>query len=304
MGAAKVALAALGGLGLVLAAGGVARAEPTCTGVTASGGRFATCFDPGNRLLLRVSTDGFGAVVQLRHIIHFDDEPDLVWKMEHTLAEVSYLGIWQRYGARLYSGRYLRHARDGHIILPFSTARKLFLPFDVGAEADVGTLSQQMGDDAAQLGVVRTAALIDVGRSESFSRHLAFGTVARWDVELVNETMIDVVEHRVSPFSTAVADAYAESASGLTLAALRVEGGTIWSSETGWGPQVTAGGRLERVVLAFNDRPMSLFGAVRYDSERDEVRGEVGLGFALFQRRDRRVNLAPLATGSDSSRTR
>lgn len=295
MGAAKVALAA----GLVLLAGATtARAEPSCTGVTASGGRFATCFDPGNRLFLRVSTDGFGAVLQLRHIIHFDDEPDLVWKMEHTLAETAYLGLWQRYGARLYGGRYLRHARDGHIILPFSTTRKVFLPFDVGAEADVGTLSQQIGDDTARLGVVRTAALIDVGRSESFSRHLAFGTVARWDVDIANETMIDVVEHHVAPFSTAVADAYAESASGLTLASLRVEGGTAWSSLTGWQPQVVAGARLERVLIALNDRPLSLFGGVRYDSERSEVRGEVGLGFALFQRRDRRVNLTPLPTAA------
>ncbi len=294
MGAAKVALAAA----LVLLSGATARAEPSCTGVTASGGRFATCFDPGNRLLLRVSTDGFGAVLQLRHIIHFDDEPDLVWKMEHTLAEATYLGLWQRYSARLYGGRYLRHARDGHIILPFSTTRKVFLPFDVGAEADVGTLSQQLGDDSARLGIVRTAALIDIGRSESFSHHLALGAVARWDVDLIDETMIDVVEHHVAPFSTAVADAYAESASGLTLASLRVEGGTAWSSVTGWAPQVTAGARLERVVIALNDRPLSLFGGVRYDSERAELRGEVGLGFALFQRRDRRVSLTPLPTAA------
>jgi len=294
MGAAKVALAAA----LVLLASATARAEPSCTGVTASGGRFATCFDPGNRLFLRVSTDGFGAVLQLRHIIHFDDEPDLVWKMEHTLAEATYLGLWQRYSARLYGGRYLRHARDGHIILPFSTARKVFLPFDVGAEAEVGTLSQQFGDDTARLGVVRTAALIDIGRSESFSHHLALGAVARWDVDVADDTMIDLVEHHVAPFSTAVADAYAESANGLTLASLRVEGGSAWSSETGWGPQVVAGARLERVVIALNDRPLSLFGGVRYDSERAELRGEVGLGFALFQRRDRRVNLTPLPTAA------
>jgi len=294
MGAAKVALAAA----LVLLASATARAEPSCTGVTASGGRFATCFDPGNRLFLRVSTDGFGAVLQLRHIIHFDDEPDLVWKMEHTLAEATYLGLWQRYSARLYGGRYLRHARDGHIILPFSTARKVFLPFDVGAEAEVGTLSQQFGDDTARLGVVRTAALIDIGRSESFSHHLALGAVARWDVDVTDDTMIDLVEHHVAPFSTAVADAYAESANGLTLASLRVEGGSAWSSETGWGPQVVAGARLERVVIALNDRPLSLFGGVRYDSERAELRGEVGLGFALFQRRDRRVNLTPLPTAA------
>jgi hypothetical protein len=295
MGAAKVALAAAA---LVLLAGATAHADPSCTGVTPAGGRFATCFDPGNRFFLRVSTDGFGAVLQLRHIIHFDDEPDLVWKMEHTLAETTYLGLWQRYSARLYGGRYLRHARDGHIILPFSTTRKVFLPFDVGAETDVGTLSQQIGDDTARLGVVRTAALIDIGRSESFSHHLALGAEARWDVDLIDDTMIDVVEHHVSPFSTAVADLYGESANGLMLGSVRVEGGTAWSSLTGWEPQVVAGARLERVVIALNDRPLSLFGGVRYDSERAEVRGEVGLGFALFQRRDRRVNLTPMPTAA------
>src|SRR5678809_524049 len=110
----------------------LARAE--CTGVTDSGSTFATCFDPGNRLLLRAGTDGLGAGIQLRHIIHFEDEPDLVWKMEHDLVEGEMYGIWQRYAARLYAGRYVRHARDGHILLPFGAGRKIFLPFDVGAE--------------------------------------------------------------------------------------------------------------------------------------------------------------------------
>jgi hypothetical protein len=292
MGAGKAAL--IIGAAAALAAA-PARAEPRCTGQTASGGRFATCFDPGNRFTLRISTDGVGAGLDLRHVIHFDDEPDLVWKMQHSILESSYGGIWQHYGARLYAGRYLRHARDGHIIVPFSVDRKLFLPFDVGAEADVGVLSQRVGETTADLGVVRTAALIDIGRSEDFTRRLAFGAVARWDVQVANEDMIDVIEHQVAPFSTAVLDGYLEASNGLTLANLRIEGGSVWSSERGWGTQVMAGARLERVLLAFNDRPMSIFGGARYDSSREEVLGEVGFGFALFQRRDRRVNLTPLA---------
>ena len=38
--------------------------------------------------------------------------------------------------ATLYSGRYLRHSEDGHLVLPFGRPRKIFLPFDLGAEAE------------------------------------------------------------------------------------------------------------------------------------------------------------------------
>src|SRR5688572_64683 len=98
MGAAKAALIA--GLALALAstpARAETRSNPEggrCTGVTASGGRFATCFDPGNRLVLKLSTDGVGAGLQLRHIMHFEDEPDLVWKLEHRMLDGAWGGFW------------------------------------------------------------------------------------------------------------------------------------------------------------------------------------------------------------------
>ena len=285
---------ALAALALIALAPAPARADE-CTGTTASGGRFATCFDPGNRLVLRLSSEGAGLGVQLRHVMHFEDEPDLVWKMEHSIADGSYGGLLQGYRARLYGGRYLRHARDGHIILPFRTDRKLFLPFDVGAEAEVATLSQRAGAPLARLDVVRTAALVDFGRSPDFGHTLTLGLVARWDVDLdlspEGESQIDAVTHHVAPFSAAMTEARYESDGGLTTAALRLEGGGAWNSDTGWGTVFSAGARLERVLLAFNDRPLSVHLAGSYDAVRDEWLGEAGLSFALFQRRDPRVDL-------------
>ncbi|HUS65761.1 MAG TPA: hypothetical protein VMZ28_14520 [Kofleriaceae bacterium] len=279
---------------LLLLAPAVARADD-CTGTTDSGGRFATCFDPGNRLVLRLSSEGAGAGIQLRHIMHFEDEPDLVWKMEHSIVDGSYGGVLERYRARLYRGRFLRHARDGHIILPFRTDRKIFLPFDVGAEAEVATLSQRVGAPLARLDVVRTTALVDFGRSPDFGHTLTFGLVADWNVDLdlspEKEGQIDAVAHHVVPFTAAMAEARYEAASGLTAAALRVEGGGAWNSDTGWGGVFTSSARLERTVLAFNDHPLSLHLGGSYDAARGEWLGEAGLSFALFQRRDPRVNL-------------
>ena len=298
MGAAATAVtlrrALLPALCLLALAPATARADE-CTGETESGGRFATCFDPGNRFVLRLSSEGAGLGVQLRHIMHFEDEPDLVWKMEHSLVDGSYGGVLESYRARLYAGRYLRHARDGHIILPFRTDRKIFLPFDVGAEAEVATLSQRVGAPFARLDVVRTAALVDFGRSPDFGHTLTFGLVARWDVDLdlspEKQGQFDAVAQHVAPFTAAMAEARYEADNGLTSAALRLEGGGAWSSDTGWGRVFSSTASLERVLLAFNDRPLSLQLTGSYDAARDEWLGAAGLSFALFQRRDPRVNL-------------
>lgn len=285
---------ALAALLLLLFTPAAARADD-CTGENDAGGRFATCFDPGNRLVLRLSTDGIGAGVQLRHIMHFEDEPDLVWKMEHSMLDASHGVFFQRHTARLYSGRYLRHARDGHIILPFRTDRKLFLPFDVGAEAEVASLTHRIGDPAARLGVVRTAALVDFGRSSDFGHRLTLGLVARWDVDLdfapEGGGEVDALAHTVAPFTAGMAETHFEAPSGLTAASFRVEGGNAWNSDTGWGGIFTSSARLERVLLAVNDRPLSIHLGGQYDAARAELRGEVGLSFALFQRRDPRVDL-------------
>ena len=281
------------GLALTVASATPAGAEPRCTGKSSAGSPFAICFDPGNRLFLATSTGGYGGGVRLRQLLRFADEPDLVWKLDHEIATVTAASWASRYRAALYSGRYLRHARDGHVVLPFSVGRKLFLPFDIGASASVGTITGRADRSAVEIGVVNAAALIDIARSPSFRRRLAIGMVVRWDAT-VDPRTTTVGEQVVAPLTSALVDIHFESANGLTLADLRTEFGKVWSSSSGWRQQLLASASLERVLIAVNDRPLSLTLGARYHSNQDELLGELGLRFALFQRRHRRVILEPL----------
>jgi hypothetical protein len=278
-----------------MAAPAPARADPRCTGTTATGGRFAACFDPGNRLFVHATTAGTGGGIVLRHALRFDDEPDLVWKLEHRVlvAHVRTSGPANHLEAVAYAGRYLRHARDGHVVIPFSVGRKLFLPFDVGADAEAGRISALAGDARLEVGVVRTAALIDLSRSESFRRRLCVGALIRWDVQMDREPLA-IAEHVVAPLSAGVIDAHAESKNGLTAADLRFEGGKAWSSAGGWRTDLWAELSLERILVAINDRPLSVILGARYRTVTEELRAQIGVRFALFQRLHRQVVLDSL----------
>ena len=291
MGTAEAALvaAALAGLAAAVAPS-PARAE--CTGTTRSGGRFALCFDPGNRASITAGSDGVGGAIALRHVIRFADEPDLVWKMEHVLGEGTHAGWEDRFAGVVYRGRDVRHARDGHIVLPLGTPRKVFLPFDIGALAEVGAIRWRAADDTASIGVVKTAALIDLARSRTFRRRLAIGPVARWDVEARRDP-IAVARHIVAPFSSGIANLQLESRTGRLVGDLRVEAGTAWTSDAGWRPEATAEATVERIVLAVNDRPIALVLGARYESATDEATARVGARVVLFHRRDPRVSLDP-----------
>ncbi len=275
-----------------------AHADP-CTGVTASGGRFATCFDLGNRLSVTAGTDGVGASVKLRHLVRFDDEPDLVWKLEHTIADATYGGWQNQLDGALYRGRFLRHARDGHIVLPFGIPRKVFLPFDIGADAEVGTLRWRPlapAEEQLQVGVVQIAGLMDFARTRSFGRRFAIGPVVRWDID-VDRSMGrigKVSEHTVVPFSTALLDIHFESKDGLYNGGIRAEAGTAWHTRGGWQAEAKAEATLERIVIAINDRPIALVAGLGYATTNDEAVARIGARVVLVHRNDKRVNLRPL----------
>lgn len=282
MGTAKTALliaAALAGLG------SGASADP-CTGSNARG-KFATCFDPGNRLSLTAATDGFGGAIGIRHEIHFEDEPDLKWKLEHVVGDATYDAFMNRFDGTLYRGRFLRHSRDGHIVFPL-TGTKIFTHSDIGALFEVGHL-QWKGMDPASLGIVKTALLVDVSRSSNFRRRIAFGPVASWDVDLAGHDAT-IAQHRVAPFSAGRVELHLESDDGLTLWDVHGEAGTAWHQSVGaWQTQYLAETSLERIVLAVNDRPIALYGMARYDSLRAEGLAALGVRIVLFDRADPRV---------------
>lgn len=295
MGTASSAL-----LILALVAGASdARAE-SCTGITASGGRFAKCFDLGNRLSITAGSDGVGGSVKLRHLIRFDDEPDLVWKLEHNITEVTW-GAWhQQLDVSLYRGRFLRHARDGHIVLPFGIPKKIFLPFDIGAETTVGNLKYRPFrpmEEQVSIGVVNIAGLVDFARTRSHARRFAIGPVVRWDVD-VDRSMGrigKVSEHAVSPFTMGQINFHFESKEGLWQGDLRAEAGSQWHTQGGWKAQASAEATLERIVLAINDRPIALTAGGSYDTLTDEAIARIGARVVLMHRNDKRVNLRPLA---------
>ncbi|HEY4057847.1 MAG TPA: hypothetical protein VGM39_14635 [Kofleriaceae bacterium] len=292
MGAASTALI----IALALSSS-VAVADSRCTGITEEESRFVTCFDLGNRLSVTAGSDGFGSAIDLRHEITFDDDPDLTWKLEHHFVETTHAAFENAFEGTVYRGRYMRHARDGHIVIPLGTPKKVFLPFDIGALTEVGTIRWKADDSPAEIDVVKFAALVDFSRTRSFRRRFVIGPVSRWDVKTGRSLDFNVDEHIVAPFTTGMLELGFESLEGRTAGHLRIEAGTAWSSLHGWVPEARAEVSLERIVLAVNDRPISLLLGANYESHPDdagELSAHIGARITLFDKRDIRVNLRPL----------
>ena len=257
-----------------------------CTG-KGPNGRFALCFDPGSHVSVTAGSDGFGGGIAYRHTVHFETEPDLTWRLEHVALDGVHAPNSEEFDALLYRGRYTRHARDGHIVIPLGVPKKVFLPFDVGGLVEAGALRVR-DDMPARLRIVKIGGILDFARSRNFSRRLAFGPVARWDVDVSTKPW-DLGEHIVAPFSEGMANLHYETNNGRTVADLRLEAGMAWHSNSGWEPTAEAEATLERIVLAINDRPISLVLGARYETETEEAIARVGARIVLFDHRDPRV---------------
>ena len=103
-----------------------------------------------------------------------------------------------------------------------------------------------------------------------------------------------IAEHTVAPFTAGMVAGKLESSNGLFWGELRVEAGVAWHSRTGWRPDASAEATIERVVLAINDRPLSLVAGVRYDSLAQETIARVGIRMVIVQHPDQRVTLHAL----------
>ena len=293
MGAATSPLVALVALGAVGALAHSARADE-CTGTSRRGDRFATCFDVGNRLAVDAGSDGLGVGIALRHRITFDDDPDLEWKMEHALVDANYSVLETRFTGTFYSGRYLRHARDGHVLIPMGgTPKKIFLPFDIGALFEIGHLDWKQIEPTFTIGVLRVAPLIELARSKDYKRVIAIGPAMHWDMEVDRNFQMATL-HTIAPFSEGLASLRLESNDGLWVTEARLEAGSAWRSDRGWHPEARAAATVERIVVSVNDRPIAITAGVEYDSARNETLAKIGARVAVLERMDPRVSLHPL----------
>lgn len=261
-------------------------APPTaCRLAAPDGSESATCFDPGNRLYVGGGLHGGEVGIQRRGQATTDD-PGTTWRVEHGLLRGAFgPGAWR---AQLYEGRYMRHSREGYLLLPGNPPRRLSVPFDVGFESTVGRFEGKPGDSEMRGSVVRGALLADLSRSETFRRRLALGVVGRWDVVADRERRA-VTEHAVSPFTVGLLGLYAESEDGLTLGSVSGELGAATlpgRGGGGWRRHLLIEATIERVLVSFNDRPLSLYLGGRYDEQSGRgLQGEVGLRLALLTRR-------------------
>lgn len=252
--------------------------EKSCHQELGEGPSASICFDPGRRLYLSGGSGGIGWGLQLRHTIRTEDA-GVSWRMEHGVLRGSV--ATDRFRGVVYEGRFLRHSREGYLLLPGAPPRRLAVPFDVGLETGAGQVEGRRSKDELSLGAIRGALLLDFARSNTFLRRVSVGVVARWDLQLSREQK-NVQKQAVSPFSMGYLGLYIESADGLTLAGLSGEAGYETVSQgIGWRPQVRVDANVERVVVAFNDHPLSVYVSGRYEHP-GELRGEVGLRIALL----------------------
>lgn len=270
-----------------------ARAEE-CTGISQRGERFAQCFDVGNRLSVTAGSEGLGIAVGVRHEITFDDDPELEWKMQHILVEASHSAFDGGFAGAFYRGRYLRHSRDGHLVVPLGgTPKKIFLPFDIGAIFEAGSIAWKPMHPEFTIGVVRVAPLVDFARARDYRRILALGPSMHWDMN-VDRSFQAVTTQTVAPFTEALANAHFESSDGLWMTDLRVEAGTAWRSDRGWSAEARASISVERIVISIRDKPVALTAGLEYDSVRAETIARIGARIVVLDRAHPRVSLHPL----------
>lgn len=280
MGAAARALSVAGAIGLALVTRS-AHADGPCRVPDPRGGTYAVCFDPANRLRLDLGARGVGLGVDLRTRVETDD-----LRIHHRVEQS--LGVVRvdakSVGGAVYALRWTRHSAEGSLVLPTSPPRQISLPFDLGLELSTLRFEGARDGRALRVGVARLAPLADFARSSDGRLRLALGPVARWDAT-VNVPGREAGRHDVAPFTLVGLSLQAESKDGLTLARLVAEGGWERSGEAGFRRAGRAELLVERVVLAVNDHPVSIFVGAAHDPG---FRGDVvdaGLRLALVTRR-------------------
>jgi hypothetical protein len=250
-----------------------------CEGKLGEGPPSVVCFDPGHRLYVSGGTDGFGLGIQLRHEVKTDD-PGVTWRTEHGVVRA--ISTDDRFRGVVYEGRFLRHSREGYLLFPGNPPRRLPVPFDVGLELAAGRVEGRRSEAELRLNAVRGALMVDLARSDTFRRRATVGAVTRWDMKIDRERRT-ITEQAVAPFTVGAVGLYVESASGLTLAGLSGEAGyATLGRGVGWRPVLGLELIVERVLLALNDLPLSVYGLGRYEEPGAGLRGEIGLRFSLL----------------------
>jgi hypothetical protein len=231
----------------------------------------------------------------------------IVWQIDHRFVS-GWIHPFRRPARPLpaldtavYAVTALRHDEFPSIVVPSLPPIRIAFPFDVGFEAELARVNVPerlpvVAADGARLpvvhiGVMHAAMILDPWRSGVVGRSFEIGIGARYDIDAYGAPSLRTPKalHRVAPMTAASLRFRTQSEDGLLLVDCRGEIVPHWTSESVW--KVAAGGsaRLERILLALNDKPIAavLEGGYRLSpGTRDvglthDVRVSLGLSFNL-----------------------
>lgn len=296
-------------------------------GVDDEGRRFRIRFDPATRVRLGVGEamsvggpDGNAAIGLSPELTagigvqtvrsHGGGRDRVVWQIDHRLVSgwIHPLGERARpvpaFDALLYGVTVLRHDESPSLVFPSSPPVGIPFPFDIGFEAEVGRVRasdrfplervSRAPVPELQIAVLRGALLFDPWRSGDVGRSLEIGIGARYDLDVFGAPALSHarVVHRVAPMTAASLRWRYRTDDGLFSFDARGDLVPHWTSEGVWRLAALGSLRVERVVLAVDDQPLTLVldggwqmrPATRDTERAHDVRVTLGVALDLWSR--------------------
>lgn len=264
--------------------------------VSTTGHRYRVRFDPASRFTLTgagtVIHDGEGGALfafeaglfcSYRRISSFGTgEGKVTWQVDHVFPSGTVRPFVRpargvpSLDATLYRVTLLRHSEDPSIVLPFSPPLTVGFPFDVGLDIELGHVAVPVvavalpGFESKEpwlhLSVVRSSFTLDPWRSGQPGRSLALGVGVRYDVDIYGAPTLGKPRyiHRVAPLTSGSVRFRYQTDDGLLALDTFAEAAPHWTSENRWSFLANASVRLDRTLIAINDRPIGAFAEVGY----------------------------------------
>ncbi|MGB8929721.1 MAG: hypothetical protein WCC48_00565, partial [Anaeromyxobacteraceae bacterium] len=190
----------------------------------------------------------------------------------------------------LWSGVFLRRLAEPFLLIPGPRPIRLPFPFDVGMALEAGSVRWVPGDargggasDTWDVGALRGALLLDVARHLGSSvRRAVFGPDVSWSIRFAEgSTPIQ----SIVPFSAGRVELCVESRDGLAALAFSGRAGVLLQLPGGTRSFYDARLSAERVLVAVNDVPLSLYGegTARGGALDEERTATVGLRLGAFR---------------------
>lgn len=276
----------------------LAAAGDPCLATDEAGRSFVTCFDPGNRLEAAAGAaagdagPAEGGALSLTAAYRWRGDTRTptgasAWRRDQQVLAARALlqgGAVQEGSAQAWRGTFVRRLAEPFILLPGPSPLRLPFPFDLGFSAEAaGVRWERAREREAEVRVLRSTLLLDLSRHLPGVRRAAFGPDLAYDLWLSRDA---ATVQALIPFTGGAVEVRFETADGRWVAALLARAGAALRVPGGFAGYASAALSLERVVLALNDRPVSLvltLGGEHGATGRGPDRLDVGLALQVAE---------------------